>query len=84
MIHTLLIEGVERSIAWIINLKNWMDGAHENAHCGSRMSKAKARSLLTQLVCHVFAKMLVVRMGVVNSTPSGSVQSLVQTLWNSS
>lgn len=75
-IHGLAIEALERAISWIISLCSWMDRAYENAHIISKMSKAKAWSLVTQLVRRVFAELYVVRMDTVRSMHANDHQSM--------
>ena len=50
IVYGVVTSALERAISWIINLGTWMNSTYENAHVTSRMSEAKAWSLVTQLM----------------------------------
>ena len=67
LVYGVASAALERAISFIINLGTWMNSTYENAHVTSRMSEAKAWSLVTQLVRRVFSELYTVRMGTIQT-----------------
>ena len=76
LVYGVASSALERAISFIINLGTWMNSTYENAHITSRMSEAKAWSLVTQLVRRVFAELYTVRMGTIQTMMTNDKKSM--------